>query len=260
MSLIALLTDFGLNDGYVGIMKGVIANIAPQAQLIDISHQIPPQSVLSGRFCLMNAYPYFPCGTIYLCVIDPGVGSQRRGIAVKLQKGYYVGPDNGLISGILSLDQAIIAVNLTNSQYWRVSNPSYTFHGRDIFASVAAYLAKGVDLKELGEEIPLKSLQTSLIPEIKQTETEIQGFIQYIDHFGNVITNINADHLLKPSWQLQIQQKMIPQGMTYASVKQGELVALVGSHGWLEIAVSGGSAKEKLGVKIGDQIVVSWLS
>jgi hypothetical protein len=239
-------------------MKGVIATITPNTLLIDISHQIPPQNIPSGRFCLMNSYPYFPDNTIYLAVVDPGVGSQRRGIGVKFRKGYYVGPDNGLISGILTLDSAIEAVNLSNPQYWRVSNPSFTFHGRDIFAPVAAYLAQGVRLEEFGDRISIDSLKRVNINPIESNKREIRGSIQYIDGFGNLITNISHDVLTSDNWQVTLKQTTIPQGNTYGMVKQGELLALIGSHGWLEIAVNGGNAGEKLGVEINEKVVVTF--
>ena len=136
---IAVLTDFGLEDGYVGIMKGVMTTINPNIPIIDLTHQIPPQQIWAARFCLMNAYPYFPKDTVFLAVVDPGVGSQRRSVAIKCSQGYLVGPDNGLFSGILAQDLAVKAVSLTNTDYWRVPNVSLTFHGRDIFAPVAAY-------------------------------------------------------------------------------------------------------------------------
>ncbi|MGK7946056.1 MAG: S-adenosyl-l-methionine hydroxide adenosyltransferase family protein [Microcystaceae cyanobacterium] len=257
---IALLSDFGLKDGYVGIMKGVIATINPKVPLIDISHHIPPQDILAGRFCLMNSYPYFPNHTIYLAVVDPGVGSQRRGIGVKFSKGYYIGPDNGLISGILTLDSAIEAVNLSNSQYWRDPNPSFTFHGRDIFAPTAAYLAKGVRLEELGDRIATDSLETIAIAPLEIKEKEIRGSIQYIDGFGNLITNIPHNLLISDNWQVTVKETIISQGKTYGKVEQGELIALIGSHGWLEIAVNGGSAKEKLGVEMREGVVVIFKS
>lgn len=256
---IALMTDFGLKDGYVGVMKGIMTMISPQSRIIDISHQIPPQNVAAGRFCLMNAYPYFPPETVFVGVVDPGVGSERRGIGVKLEKGYYIGPDNGLISGILRVDTVIKAVNLTNSQYWRVSPPSFTFHGRDIFAPVAAYLAKGVELEQLGNEINPDSLQQLSLEKIQVTSTQIKGCVQYIDSFGNLITNIYQDQILADRWQVKIKNKIIPQGTTYATLKRGKFISLIGSHGWLEIAVNGGNAQEKLGVKIGEKIMLESL-
>ncbi len=254
--LIALLTDFGLQDGYVGIMKGVIAQINSQSPIIDITHQILPQDISAGQFCLMNAYPYFPPETVYISVIDPGVGSKRRAIAVQFPRGYYVGPDNGLVSGIFHREKAIAAVELTNPNYWRVSHPSLTFQGRDIFAPVGAYLATGVQLKKLGNTLPIEQLIQFPLSPLQQTETEIIGAIQYIDHFGNLIANIPQENIPFVPWQVQIKNSLIPLGKTYATVNQGELIAFIGSHGWLEIAVNRGNAQDKLGVTIGDNVII----
>ncbi len=255
-SLIALLSDFGEQDGYVGVMKGVIAKINPQLRVIDITHQIPPQNVAAGRFCLMNAYPYFPDGTVYVAVVDPGVGSRRRGIAVQVDKSYLVGPDNGLFSGVLSLEKAIAAVELTNPQYWRVPTPSLTFHGRDIFASVGAYLASGVSLDKIGTPIALDSLVELSLRGVQITEGKIGGCIQYIDHFGNLITNIPAESVRDKHWSVQIGENIIVSGLIYNDVASGELVALKGSHGWIEIAVNGGSAQKQLQANWGTEVDV----
>ncbi len=151
--LVTLLTDFGLSDVYVGVMKGVITQINPRLRVVDLTHQIPPQNITAARFSLMNAYPYFPKGTVHVAVVDPGVGSHRRAIAIQLDSGFLVGPDNGLFSGVLSQTKVIAVVELTNPEYWQTSAPSQTFHGRDIFAPVGAHLASGVPLKQLGETI-----------------------------------------------------------------------------------------------------------
>ncbi|MEL6440352.1 MAG: SAM-dependent chlorinase/fluorinase [Cyanobacteria bacterium J06621_8] len=242
--LITLLTDFGDRDVYVGVMKGVIANLASQAKIIDLTHQIPPQNLLAARFALMNAYPYFPRDTIHVAVVDPGVGSNRRGIALKLKQGYLVCPDNGLCSGIL--DQAIAVVELNNPEYWRVPNPSNTFHGRDIFAPVASHLAQGIPLNNLGSAIELVSLVRLDLPKIEINQKEIRGYIQDIDRFGNLITNIPSNLVTAQSWQIIIKDVEIKSTKTYSNVNQGELVTLIGSHGWVEIALNGGSAAEKL--------------
>ncbi len=142
MPFISLLTDFGLQDPYVGIMKGVIHTLSPQAQLIDLSHGIPPQDVAAARFALMTAYPYLPSGTIHLAVVDPGVGSSRRAVAIQTETGFLVGPDNGLFSGVLAQTPALAAVELNRPRYWRTPSPSRTFHGRDIFAPTAAHLGQ----------------------------------------------------------------------------------------------------------------------
>jgi S-adenosylmethionine hydrolase len=254
-TVITLLTDFGLQDIYVGAMKGAIATINSSLKIIDLTHQIPHQNILAGRFCLMNAYSYFPQGTVHLAIVDPGVGSQRRGIAIQFRDGYLVGPDNGLFSGILELSPALAAVHLTYSQYWRTSHPSSTFHGRDIFAPVAAHLASGLPLKDLGELINPAHLVRLSPPSFEKTSTMIRGYIQYIDGFGNLITNIPSAVMNALSdWQLIIKGAVIPSGQTYSDVSLGEAVALLGSHGWLEIAVRDGNAQTQLHLDWGEPI------
>ncbi|WP_107667084.1 SAM-dependent chlorinase/fluorinase [Cyanothece sp. BG0011] len=257
ITAIALLSDFGLEDGYVGIMKGVIAAINPSIPLIDLTHHIPPQQIWAARFCLMNAYPYFPKHTVFLAVVDPGVGSQRRSVAIECSQGYLVGPDNGLFSGILTQYQAIKAVSLTNTDYWRVQDVSSTFHGRDIFAPVAAYLASGVPLEDLGNPIPINSLVDFPLVSPQITEKNIQGSLQYIDHFGNLITNISSHQVKDKKWFIVVDNKTIKSGLTYSDVAPGEMITLIGSHGWVEIAINGGNAQEKLQLQWGDKITLN---
>lgn len=254
--VITLLTDFGLSDVYVGVMKGVIATIAPQVSVIDLSHQIPPQDIATARFQLMNAYPYFPPETVHIAVVDPGVGSSRRAIAVQLETGFLVAPDNGLISGVLSQNLAIAAVELTNPNYWRTSNPSATFHGRDVFAPVGAYLAIGAPLQELGDEIELSSLQNFPIPDVVETPEGLEGSIQAIDHFGNLITNIPVDRVQDRAWSIKINDRIYPGKTTYADANPGEILGLVGSHGWIEIAANRSNAQKTLGLSIGSLIKI----
>ncbi len=252
--MLTLLSDFGYQDVYVGVMKGVIATINPQLKVVDLTHKISPQNIAAGRFALMNAYPYFPTGTVHVAVVDPGVGSQRRGVAIQIEEGFLVGPDNGLFSGILAKSPGIAAVELTNSQYWRVPFPSHTFHGRDIFAPVGAHLAKGAALKELGKEVDINSLVQLPLQSYKSMPGKIIGYIQYIDHFGNLITNIPSTEVKDKSWLIVIGNQRIPLTQTYSDRPVGKLVSLIGSHGWLEVAVNGGSAKEVLGLNWGDNI------
>lgn len=253
--LITMLTDFGWQDVYVGVMKGVIASIDPDISVIDLTHEIPPQDLIAGRFALMNAYAYFPTETVHLAVVDPGVGSHRRGVAIQFAGGFLVGADNGLFSGILSQVGAIAAVELNNSQYWRTPKPSTTFHGRDIFAPVGAHLASGVALKELGTEISIDSLKQLPLPQVIVSDNQIIGCIQYIDVFGNLITNISEQNL-KAKPKVIIKEQLIPWGKTYTDTQEQELIALVGSHGYVEIAVNCGNAKQKLQVNVGEQIIV----
>lgn len=259
-ALVTMLTDFGEEDGYTAIMKGVIACINPQSRVIDITHQIPPQNIAAARFCLMNAYSYFPTPTVHLAVVDPGVGSRRRGVAISIAEGYLVGPDNGVFSGVLSLSPALAAVELNNPEYWLTPAPSSTFHGRDIFAPVAAHLTRGVDLQSLGRTIELNTLVKLPLPELTEHQGMIIGAIQYIDHFGNLVTNIPAVKVRGKSWQAMIKNVTISQVTTYSDSKLGALLALIGSHGYLEIALNGGNAQERLAVNWGDKVEITTLS
>ncbi|MGI0481308.1 SAM hydrolase/SAM-dependent halogenase family protein [Geminocystis sp. CENA526] len=254
--MITLLTDFGLQDVYVGVMKGVIKSINPNVEIIDLTHQIPPQNISAGRFALMNAVDFFPDNTIYLVIVDPTVGSQRKAISIEFDKGYLICPDNGIYSGILPKYSVKKVVELNNSKYWLNTNPSSTFHGRDIFASVAGYLSKGVSIDELGNPIKEENLVKLNIPSPIINNNEIIGSIQYIDVYGNLITNISQDMLHNKSWYVLENTLQINPDFTYSSVNQGELLALIGSHGWLEIAVNCGSAKMKLNKQYLDRIKV----
>jgi len=251
--IVTLLTDFGLSDVYVGVMKGVIAQINPTLKLIDLTHEIPPQNVAAAKFCLMNAVAYFPKETVHIAVVDPGVGSNRRGVAIKFEGGFLVGPDNGLFSGIIG---RIAAVELTNSRYWRTASPSTTFHGRDIFAAVGAHLASGVDLEELGTVINPESLVKLLIAECREKDGILEGCIQYIDRFGNLITNIPGNLVINKTWTVEIAGRNIPGKITYSDIPIGSLIALIGSHGWVEIAVNNGNAQSKLQLNYGDPVKV----
>jgi len=244
--ILTLMSDFGLSDVYVGVMKGAIAQVNPALTVVDLTHHIPPQNIAAARFCLMNAYLYFPNSTVHVAVVDPGVGSTRRAIAVEFAAGFLVGPDNGIFSGVLSQSAAIAAVELTNSHYWRTPEPSATFHGRDIFAPVGAHLASGVPLNELGREIDLASLVQLAIPEFMSTNTQIVGCIQYIDHFGNLITNIPGTDVQGKTWSIVVDGLTIPGGKTYSASPAGSAITLVGSHGWVEIAINGGNAQRQL--------------
>jgi len=260
-SIITLLSDFGLSDSYVSVMKGAIAQINPTIMLIDITHQISPQDIGSGRFALMTAFPYFPLGTVHVAVVDPGVGGKRRAVGIAISTpfgepmGFLVGPDNGIFSGVLDQFSAYTAVELTNAEFWRTDEPSSTFHGRDIFAPVGAHLASGVPLAELGAAIAPESLVQFSLPPCFQVETTIHGCIQAIDHFGNLITNIPGTSLFQP-WSVIIGTTNILAAFTYSDRLAGELISLIGSHGWLEIAINSGSAQTLLNLKIGDPIKV----
>lgn len=252
--IITLLTDFGLSDVYVGVMKGAIAQVNPAITIIDLTHQIPPQNLAAGRFCLMTAYPYFPVGTVHIAVVDPGVGSNRRCVAIQLDTGYLVGPDNGLFSGIISQNPVIKAVELTNSKYWRSPEPSNTFHGRDIFATVGAYLASGIALEELGKSIEPATLIELSLPECSPTETGFIGNIQYSDRFGNLITNIPSNFVQGKTWSILVVGLTIIGNTTYSNSPVGAPIALIGSHGWIEVAINGGNAQSQLKLELGAKV------
>ncbi|MBN1400698.1 MAG: SAM-dependent chlorinase/fluorinase [Anaerolineae bacterium] len=255
--IITLCTDFGLRDGYVAAMKGVILSIAPQATLVDISHGIAAHNLLQGAYVLASACPFFPEGTVHLVVIDPGVGSGRRAVAVRTAQHTFVAPDNGVLNLALKGKEILQAVCLTAQAYWRTTQASSTFHGRDIFAPVAAHLARGVALEALGD--PLDQLQALTPPQVVlDPQGGLIGHVVHIDHFGNLITDIPAARLLgRRDWQVEAGAACI-QGLeeTYARVSPGQLLALVGSHECLEIAVREGNAAERLKLNVGAEVHV----
>lgn len=261
--MITLLTDFGLRDVYVGVMKGVIAQIAPQERVIDLSHGIPPQDCRQASFQLLQALPHFPPGTVHVVVVDPGVGGDRRAIALEYRMAksppqsshppsYLVGPDNGVFASVLGIIDPISAVELTCRDYWYSDPISGTFHGRDIFAPVAAHLARGCALHKLGVAIAPASLIQLPYLDYEPLPRGWRGWLQGVDHFGNLITTIPGDCLGNArQWQIQVNEQTIPGGQgSYGSVPVGEVLSLVGSHGFIEIAVNGGHAQGVLGLSL----------
>ncbi len=258
--LITLTTDFGQADAYVGAMKGAILNICPEATLVDITHDIHPQAVGQAAYVFSTAVPYFPSGTVHLVVVDPGVGSQRRPIAVLGRQALYVAPDNGVLSLALSQDPAQLAIHLTEPRY-RLAQVSATFHGRDIFAPAAAYLACGKPPHDMGEPIPPAELVS--LPTVEprpQADNSWLGEILHIDRFGNLITSFRLTALRRPVTILVGGQQIGKLSRTFADVRPGELVAYVGSSGHLEIAVRQGNAARELGLGIGDPVQVKGVS
>ncbi|MBX2864912.1 MAG: SAM-dependent chlorinase/fluorinase [Leptolyngbyaceae cyanobacterium MAG.088] len=254
MGLITLLTDFGHKDSYVGVMKGVIAGIGPHNQVIDLTHDIQPQSILGARFNLLASYSYFPAKTIHIVVVDPGVGTQRVAIAAQVStpRGHQtvVVPDNGILTGFC----ITAAVALTQTDYWLTSQPSNTFHGRDIFAPVAAHLANGVPMEKLGPSISAADLVCLDIGTATSTPIGYDGSIQYSDHFGNLITNIPGQNLRSRPWQVILGEHRLPYYRTYGQTEPGTALALIGSHGYVELAINGGSAAQILATQIGDPV------
>lgn len=245
--VIALLTDFGLQDHYVGTMKGVMTGICPDASLIDLTHDVPPQDVFAGALELAAAYRFFPAGTVFLCVVDPGVGSSRRAIAARAGTYTFVAPDNGLVS--LAVGEAPVdAVELTNPKY-ALEPVSRTFEGRDRFAPAAAWLAAGVELASCGRRI--NDIVRIELPPVWAAGAVVDGEVIRVDRFGNLVTNIRSGVLDRlghdGARDMTIAGRSIPIVSTYADVARGEAAALVGSSGYLEISVNGGSAATALG-------------
>ena len=266
--VITLLTDFGLADAYVGAMKGVMLGINPQANLVDLTHDVPPQNILQGAFLLGTAWRYFPAGTIHLAVVDPGVGTERHALILKAYDHLFLAPDNGLLTFILPPDdahaplfqpyrarlpQGCRAYALTNSRYWR--HPvSSTFHGRDIFAPVAGHLSLGLSAKELGE--PVDAVTRMAIPVPHWQAGKLAGHVIHIDRFGNVVTTVTAEALTSAGGvSVEVAGKTI-RGLVRTYAEASGLAALIGSHGYLEIAMTNGSAAQSLGVRVGDEVRV----
>ena len=257
--MITLTSDFGLKDPYVAEMKGVILTINPKATLIDITHEVEKFNIRMAAFMLASATPYFPQGTVHLAVVDPGVGTQRRAILIQTKKSFFVGPDNGILI-LAAQNQGIEHVYQLTNPKLMLPKISSTFHGRDIFAPAAAHLDKGVQPSEFGPEI-----KDPINPEftiIKRTNSSLIGEVMHIDGFGNIITNINEtemvqNHAETVNVDLHNISLKLTFGKTYAQAKPKEPIALIGSHGFLEIALNQGSAAEKFRVKPGDKVTVT---
>ena len=270
--VITLTTDFGSIDPYVGVMKGVVLGINPEASLVDITHQIEPQNILQGAFLLGKGYHFFPPHAIHLVVVDPGVGSSRRPIILETPRGRFIGPDNGVLSYVLTdggaqplmgkADQVELptewrAYHLTNPRYW-LHPLSSTFHGRDLFAPVAGHLSLGVSPQELGEEVD--SLTCLPIDAATWEDDRLRGRVVHIDRFGNLITDLPSS-LLDEAPQLKVDVGGSRIRGLSANYAQGDgLLALIGSYDTLEIALKNGSAAAKLGVHIGDAVLVTSLA
>lgn len=254
--VIALLTDFGLADHYVAAMKGVMLAICPEATLVDISHEIPPQDILAGAFELEAVARYLPRGAVVLAVVDPGVGSARRGVAVEAGGLRFVGPDNGLFSLALQVLPASTAVELRSRAHAR-EPISRTFEGRDRFAPAAAWLASGLDISELGP--PVDGLIGLDVPRPTASPDGVDGVVLRVDHFGNLLTNIDRRALDAVGGDLTVHVSgaaITGVSATYAEMAHGALCALVGSTDRLEVSVNGGSAATVLGAGRGTVVQV----
>lgn len=262
-AVIALLTDFGLKDNFVGVMKGVIAGIAPGSTLIDITHDIPPQDILAGSLALGTSYRYFPRSTVFACVVDPGVGSERAPIALHAGDWRFVGPDNGLFHMILEQQTVHEAVKLTNTSY-HLPTVSSTFQGRDIFAPVAAYLATGSALNDLGTSVAVADLCHLDIAQPVKKNDRIEAQIVSIDHFGNLITNIPLemipDFFSHPNIQLAIPEHrlMITERRRFFAERSNdqEPFLLLDSSGTIAIAIYNDSAAKRLNIERGATVIL----
>ena len=254
--VITLTTDFGLQDAFAGVMKGVIAGINPQVQVIDLTHGIPAQDVLAGALTLRHSAAYFPRGTIHVAVVDPGVGTARRPLLIECEGSYFIGPDNGLLSLALENKNPGHIVQLSNPAY-HLQPTSATFHGRDIFAPAAAHLSRGVSVSAFGEA--LETFDRLTLPKVTRTANEIHGEIIYADNFGNLFTNIREHDLKELTGAPCIVHgalRIAGPACSYAAAKAGDFVAVVNSWGLLEIAVHRGNAQQLSGANIGDRVKV----
>ena len=257
-AVISLLTDFGVTDPYVGVMKGVILGINPEAKLVDVTHDVPPQDVLAGALLLHSSYRHFPEGTVHLVVVDPGVGSERRLLAARTKRGAFVGPDNGVLTLALEDEEDVQVVEVGNRALFR-EPVSDTFHGRDILAPVAAHLSLGFPLQEVGPA----ALDLTLIefPRPARGEGEARGEVIYVDHFGNAVTNLTTRDAGPGKLEVRVGERVIGGiSRSYAARPPGELLAVVGSMGFIELAVNRGSAAAAFGLKCGDPVVLRKVS
>ncbi len=274
--LVVLLSDFGMRDWYVAAMRGVILSRCPRAQLLDITHEVPPQDIIAGAFTLAAAAPWFPHGTVFVAVVDPGVGSDRALLAARADGRFFVGPDNGLLALTLRNAKPLTIVQLTNRRYW-LKDVSRTFQGRDIIAPVAAYLASGGSLARLGRS--LRRMTPLSLPAPERRGRTVSGHIVHIDAFGNLITNLPASYLgpaerptrpmlhphlsshrvgvhphLSSRVGVRYQRQAVRMVSSYADGRPQELVAMVNALGLVELAIREGSAAWTFNAKRGDQV------
>lgn len=250
--IITLLTDFGHTDVYVGVMKGVILGICARATLVDLTHMVPPQDVVAGMERLAEAWPYFPHGTVHLAVVDPGVGSSRAPLVIEANGHLFVGPDNGIFTSVLQRFPLARVHRLEASEY-RLPVVSATFHGRDVFAPAAAWLAMGVQPQMLGP----RHADPVLLARAVSTPLDGGGHLGHLtasDGFGNLGSTLEAPLGLSEGWRVRFRTLTLPLLRTYSDVDRGTLMALVGSSGRIELAVNGGSAQALLGAARGEPI------
>lgn len=252
-SVITLLTDFGHRDYFVGAMKGVILSSNPAANIVDISHEVPPQNIEAAAFNLLCCYQTFPEGTVHVAVVDPGVGSDRKPILVECAAQFFVGPDNGIFSWICDREKKWRAFELINGKFFRPS-VSRTFHGRDIFASVAAALSKGSAPEELGPPVT-EIVQLSSLEPMAVGGDRIEGRVIHIDHFGNCVTNLTSENCPRPSKLIINEVEIVSFREFFAEGAEGEVFGVIGSAGFIEIAATNASAASILKIEQGQRVV-----
>ncbi len=259
--IITLTTDFGLNDHYIGTMKGVILDIVPEAQIIDICHSVQPFDVLDGALTIAQSYNYFPAGTVHLIVVDPGVGTARRPIVVTSERHHFVAPDNGVLSLVYAREERLHVRHVTSEHYF-LQPVSNTFHGRDIFAPIAAYLAKRVDTEKFGEEVPDYVRFNAPRPKPVDERT-LRGVVLKVDRFGNLVTNFTPQDAPMifgdnpPAFCLQVGKSEVrAMHSAYAEGVPNEVFGILGSMGYLEIAANRGAAAQILAAGKGMEVLL----
>jgi hypothetical protein len=255
---ITLTTDFGLEDWFVGTMKGVIGAIAPHAPIVDLTHGIPPGDIQAGAFALASGFRFFPRGTVHLAIVDPGVGTDRPALAVRTRDYFFVGPDNGLLSVALAQQEVQEIRQITNRR-WMLNDVSQTFHGRDVFAPAAANLALGRAFSGVGRAA--RSMVRLDLPEPQAGQEQVLGAVVYLDRYGNAITNIRNEGFLRSDRAADVfvrQRRISRIHDCYQAVPPGKPVCVPGSSGYLEIAVNQGDASRQLRLKVGSTVTVRW--
>jgi len=254
---ITLLTDFGLEDSYAGVIKGVILSLNPQIRIVDLSHEVAPQDIQAAAFILHTAWRYFPAGTVHLIVVDPGVGSKRAGLAVEAEGQMFIAPDNGVLKYIFSSISTHKVYRIEKSEIF-LSDVSTTFHGRDIFAPAAAWLASGNKVASLGSRI--YDYDRGVIAQAKFDVEKISGEIIYIDHFGNCVTNIPSEKIRNlVGCQAFFNGLFIGKPVqTYEAAFTDSTALINGSHGKVEVCLKNGNAAKLTGLKIGDKVDITW--
>ena len=259
--IITLTTDFGYRDPFVGIMKGVILKINPLATIIDITHDITPQNIREASFSIGTSYHYFPQRTIHVVVVDPGVGSSRRPLLVTAGLHYFIGPDNGLFSRVYETAEDLSVLHVTADHYF-LSREGSTFDGRDVFAPLSGWLSKGIQIEKFGDPIDDYVKLPSSVPLMKKDDT-IEGEVFYVDHFGNLITNISGKEIRtftesRPGRSLKIRARGadIPFAEFYSQAADDGMHCVINSFGYLELFVNNGNASSIHGMKAGEKVEV----